>query len=294
MSPPFFLGVMYYHHLMAGKLYIVGTPIGNLEDITLRALRTLKEADVIACEDTRTTRKLLSRYGIEKPLLSYHEHNETVRAEEIAALLAEGKSVALVTDAGTPCISDPGYRAVRLASERGFEVLPVPGPSAAIAALSVSGLPTSGFVFLGFPPRTRKALGEFLTRVKDYPETLVFYESPNRAEKTLKVMLDTLGDRNVSLGREITKLYEETIRGRISQVLECVEEKGSVKGEVTLIVEGADRKAAKPDSETVESLLEGYRAEGLSLKDAVRKTTEETGASKSSTYKRALEIWGKG
>ncbi|HML94554.1 MAG TPA: 16S rRNA (cytidine(1402)-2'-O)-methyltransferase [Thermodesulfobacteriota bacterium] len=279
---------------MAGKLYIVGTPIGNLEDITLRALRTLKEADVIACEDTRTTRKLLSRYGIEKPLLSYHEHNETVRAEEIAALLAEGKSVALVTDAGTPCISDPGYRAVRLASERGFEVLPVPGPSAAIAALSVSGLPTSGFVFLGFPPRTRKALGEFLTRVKDYPETLVFYESPNRAEKTLKVMLDTLGDRNVSLGREITKLYEETIRGRISQVLERVEEKGSVKGEVTLIVEGADRKAAKPDSETVESLLEGYRAEGLSLKDAVRKTTEETGASKSSTYKRALEIWGKG
>lgn len=278
---------------MAGKLYIVGTPIGNLEDITLRALRILKEADVIACEDTRTTRKLLSRYGIEKPLLSYHEHNETARAEEIAALLSEGKSIALVTDAGTPCISDPGYRAVKLASGRGFEVLPVPGPSAAIAALSVSGLPTSGFVFLGFPPRTQKALGEFLARVKDYPETLIFYESPNRVEKTLKAMLDTLGDRNVSLGREITKLYEETLRGNISQVLERVEEKGRVKGEVTLVVEGADRKTGKPDAETVESLLEGYRTEGLSLKDAVRKTTEETGASKSSAYKRALEIWGR-
>lgn len=278
---------------MPGKLYIVGTPIGNLEDITLRALRILKEADVIACEDTRTTKKLLSRYGIEKPLISYHEHNETARAEEIAALLAEGKSVALVTDAGTPGISDPGYRAVRLASERGMEVLPIPGPSAAVAALSVSGLPTSGFVFLGFPPRTQKALGEFLVRVKDYPETLVFYESPNRVEKTLKAMLDTLGDRNVSLGREITKLYEETLRGKIAEVLKRLEEKGRVKGEVTLVVEGADRKAGKPDAGTVDGLLEAYKLEGLSLKDAVRKTTEETGASKSGTYKRALEIWGK-
>ncbi len=276
---------------MPGKLYIVGTPIGNLEDITLRALRILKESDVIACEDTRTTKKLLSRYGIEKPLISYHEHNETTRAEEIAALLAEGKNVALVTDAGTPGISDPGYRAVRLASERGIEVLPIPGPSAAVAALSVSGLPTSGFVFLGFPPRTQKAIGEFLTRVKDYPETLVFYESPNRVGKTLRAMLDTLGDRNVSLGREITKLYEETLRGSISEVIKRLEAKGAVKGEITLVVEGAGREAGKPDAETVDSLLEAYKLEGLSLKDAVRKASEETGASKSSTYKRALEIW---
>lgn len=278
---------------MAGKLYIVGTPIGNLEDITLRALRILKEADVIACEDTRTTRKLLSRYGIDKPLLSYHEHNETARAEEIAALLAEGKNVALVTDAGTPCISDPGYRAVRLASERGFDVLPVPGPSAAISALSVSGLPTSGFVFLGFPPRTKKALTDLLARVKDYPETLVFYESPNRVVKALGVMLDTLGDRSVSLGREITKLYEEAIRGSISDVLKRLEEKSGVKGEVTLVVEGAGKKSSAPDAETMDGLLEAYMEEGLSLKDAVRKASEETGASKSSTYKRALEIWGK-
>ncbi|MEZ4546975.1 MAG: 16S rRNA (cytidine(1402)-2'-O)-methyltransferase [Thermodesulfobacteriota bacterium] len=278
---------------MAGKLYIVGTPIGNLEDITLRALRILKEADVIACEDTRTTRKLLSRYGIDKPLLSYHEHNETARAEEIASLLAEDKSVALVTDAGTPCISDPGYRAVKLASERGFEVLPVPGPSAAIAALSVSGLPTSGFVFLGFPPRTQKALGDFLARVKDYPETLIFYESPNRVAKTLAVMLDTLGDRNISLGREITKLYEETIRGSISEVQKRLEEKGSVKGEIALVVEGAGKKSAAPDAEAVDGLLEAYLEEGLSLKDAVKRASEETGASKSSTYKRALEVWGK-
>lgn len=278
---------------MPGKLYIVGTPIGNLEDITLRALRILKEVDVVACEDTRTTKKLLSRYGIDKPLISYHEHNETARAEEIAALLAEGKNVALVTDAGTPGISDPGYRAVRLASERGMEVLPIPGPSAAVAALSVSGLPTSGFVFLGFPPRTQKALADFLVRVKDNPETLVFYESPNRVKKTLRVMLDTLGDRSVSLGREITKLYEETLRGKISEVLKLVEAKDSVKGEVTLVVEGADRKAGKPDAEAVDGLLEAYRLEGLSLRDAVRKASEETGASKSSTYERALEIWGK-
>jgi len=284
---------MYYHHLMPGKLYIVGTPIGNLEDVTLRALRILKEVDIIACEDTRTTRKLLSRYGIDKPLLSYHEHNESARAEEIASLLAEGKSVALVTDAGTPCISDPGYRAVRLASERGFEVLPVPGPSAAIAALSVSGLPTSGFVFLGFPPRTKKALAELLGRVKDYPETLIFYESPNRIAKSLAVMLDTLGDRNVSLGREITKLYEETMRGKISEVLKRIEEKGGVKGEVTLVVEGAGKKSAAPGAEAVDGLLEAYMEEGLSLKDAVKRASEETGASKSSTYKRALEIWGK-
>ena len=278
---------------MPGKLYIVGTPIGNLEDITLRALRILKEADVIACEDTRTTPKLLSRYGIDKPLLSYHEHNETARAEEIAALLAEGKSVALVTDAGTPCISDPGYRAARLASGRGFDVLPVPGPSAAVAALSVSGLPTSGFVFLGFPPRTKKALTELLSRVKDYPETLVFYESPNRVLKTLAVMLDTLGDRNISLGREITKLYEETMRGKVSEVLKRLEEKGGVKGEVTLVIEGAGKKSSTPDAETVDGLLEVYMEEGLSLKDAVKKASEETGASKSSTYKRALKIWSK-
>ena len=278
---------------MAGKLYIVGTPIGNLEDITLRALRILKEADVIACEDTRTTRKLLSRYGVDKPLLSYHEHNETARAEEIASLLAEDKSVALVTDAGTPCISDPGYRAVRLASERGFDVLPVPGPSAAIAALSVSGLPTSGFVFLGFPPRTKKAQAELLTRVTDYPDTLTIYESPNRVAKTLGVMLDTLGDRNISLGREITKLYEETIRGSISEVLNRLEEKSGVKGEVTLVVEGTGKKSAAPDAEAVDGLLEAYMEEGLSLKDAVKRASEETGASKSSTYKRALEIWGK-
>ena len=278
---------------MAGKLYIVGTPIGNLEDITLRALRILKEADVIACEDTRTTRKLLSRYGIDRPLISYHEHNETARAGEIASLLADGKSVALVTDAGTPCISDPGYRAVKLASERGFEGLPVPGPSAAIAALSVSGLPTSGFVFLVFPPRTKKALTELLGRVKDYPETLVFYESPNRAAKSLAVMLDTLGDRNISLGREITKLYEETIRGSISEVLNRLEEKSGVKGEVTLVVEGAGKKSAAPGAEAVDGLLEAYMEEGLSLKDAVKRASEETGASKSGTYKRALEIWGK-
>jgi 16S rRNA (cytidine1402-2'-O)-methyltransferase len=279
---------------MSGKLYIVATPIGNLEDITLRAIRVLKGADVIVCEDTRTTRKLLSRYAIDKPLLSYHEHNEMEKAKELISLLVEGKSVAVVSDAGTPGISDPGYRLVRMASERDIKVLPVPGPSAAVSALSVSGLPTSSFAYFGFPPRTKKRLSDYLVRIKGYPETLVFYESPKRVVKTLRVMLVALGDRRISLSREMTKLYEETFTGRISEALGELDKKGEVKGEFTIIVEGAFSERGEVKTEVIDTMLRSCKKDGLSLKDAVKMVSVETRYSRSKTYKRALDIWDSG
>jgi len=277
---------------MSSKLYIVSTPIGNLEDITLRALNVLGGVDLIACEDTRTTKKLLSRYNIQKPLTSYHEHNEIEKAKELLSILQEGKSIALVTDAGTPGVSDPGFRIVKLASENGVQVLSVPGPSAAVAALSISGLPTSGFTFLGFPPRQKKRLIEYLERIKDYPETLIFYESPRRIIKTLETAAEVLGERDASLSREITKLYEETLRGKISEIKDLLQSRESLKGEFTLAVEGAYQKKKEFDSETIDNLLIYLKKEGLSLKDAVKQVTSDAGVSKSKIYKKALQIWG--
>lgn len=276
---------------MSSRLYIVSTPIGNLEDITLRALDVLKEVDLIACEDTRTTKKLLSRYRIAKPLTSYHEHNEAEKAKELLSLLEEGKSIALVSDAGTPGVSDPGYRLVKLASEHNIEILSVPGPSAAVAALSVSGLPTSGFAFFGFPPRSKKRLIDYLERLKSYPETLVFYESPRRVMKTLGVMSEVLGDRDISVSREITKLYEETLRGKISGIIETLEKRGEIKGELTLVIEGSSGEAEEIDIESIDNSLKSHKKKGFSLKDAVKLVSKETGYSKSRTYKRALEVW---
>jgi 16S rRNA (cytidine1402-2'-O)-methyltransferase len=278
---------------MSGRLYIVSTPIGNLEDITLRALKVLKEADVIACEDTRTTRKLLTRYAVETPLISYHEHNEIEKAKELLSLLEVGKSIALVSDAGTPCISDPGYRLVKLASEHGIEVLSIPGPSATVSALSVSGLPTSSFAFFGFLPRTKKHLTDYLSRIKNYPETLVFYESPNRVTKTLRAMSEVFGDRNISLSREMTKLYEETLRGKIPYVLEALGKRDKIKGEVTIVVEGASTEIGETDPDSIDRMLVQHKKIGSSLKDAVKMVSEESGYSKSKTYKRALQIWGR-
>lgn len=278
---------------MSGKLYIVSTPIGNLEDITLRALRVLKEVDLIACEDTRTTKKLLLRYGIEKPLLSYHEHNEIEKSKELVTLLAEGKNLALVSDAGTPCVSDPGYRLVKLACENGIEVLSIPGPSSVVSAISVSGLPTSAFAVFGFLPRTKKHLTDFLSRIKDYPETLVIFESPNRVVKTLHSISEVFGNRRISLSREMTKLHEETVRGSVSQVLDELESRGLIKGEVTIVVEGASPESSELSIEAIDAMLDSYKKKGLSLKDAVKKVSEDAGYSKSKTYKRALAIWKK-
>jgi 16S rRNA (cytidine1402-2'-O)-methyltransferase len=276
---------------MSSKLYIVSTPIGNLEDITLRALNILKQVDLIACEDTRTTRKLLSRYQILKPLTSYHEHNEIEKAKELLSMLQEGHSIALVTDAGTPGVSDPGFRIVKLASENGVQIFSVPGPSAAIAALSISGLPTSGFTFLGFPPKQKKRLIEYLERIKDYPETLIFYESPRRVIKTLESMAEVFGERNASLGREITKMYEETLRGTLSEIVTTLKSRDNLKGEFTLVIEGNSQDKGEFDSETIDDLLLYFKKEGVSLKDAVKQVAVDSGVSKSKIYKKALQIW---
>ena len=276
---------------MSSKLYIVSTPIGNLEDITLRALNILKQVDLIACEDTRTTRKLLSRYQILKPLTSYHEHNEIEKAKELLSMLQEGHSIALVTDAGTPGVSDPGFRIVKLASENGVQIFSVPGPSAAVAALSISGLPTSSFTFLGFPPKQKKRLIEYLERIKDYPETLIFYESPRRVIKTLESMAEVFGERNASLGREITKMYEETLRGTLSEIVTTLKSRDNLKGEFTLVIEGNSQDKGEFDSETIDDLLLYFKKEGVSLKDAVKQVAVDSGVSKSKIYKKALQIW---
>jgi len=278
---------------MKGKLYIVSTPIGNLEDITLRAIRILKEVDLIACEDTRITKKLLSHYQIQKPLTSYHEHNEKEKAEELLLLLESGKNIALVSDAGTPGLSDPGFRLVRLASEKRIEVIPIPGPSAAIAALSVSGLPTSSFVFFGFLPKSDKKRREFLEEIRKYPQTLILYESPKRVIETLKSILEVLGDRQVSVSRELTKMFEETFRESVSKVIEILGERRELKGEFTIVVEGNGGKMEETPFKVMETQLRIRREKGLSLKDSVKEVSQKYRISKSKVYREALRIWGK-
>ncbi len=213
---------------MAGKLYVVSTPIGNLGDITLRALEVLKEVDAIVCEDTRHAKKFLQHYGIDRPLISYFEGNEKTRAPQIIQMLKEGKSVALISDAGTPTISDPGYRLVRMAREEGIEVLPVPGPSAIIAALSVSGLPTDRFIFEGFLPRKEGKRRRRLEELAEFEGSIILYESPHRIERTLKEILEVMGDRRVFIGREMTKMHEEYIFGWLSEVMERVKPRGEI------------------------------------------------------------------
>jgi 16S rRNA (cytidine1402-2'-O)-methyltransferase len=277
---------------MKGKLYIVSTPIGNLEDITLRAIRILKEVDLIACEDTRVTKKLLSHYQIHKPLTSYHEHNEREKAEELLSILESGKNIAVVSDAGTPGVSDPGYRLISLASEKGIDVISIPGPSAAIAALSVSGLSTSSFIFFGFLPKSDKKRREFLESVREYTETLIFYESPNRIIDTLKNMVETLGNRRVSVSREVTKVFEETLRWKISHVIQILEQREGIKGEFTIVLEGKTNESRALD-EVINERLEFYKERGLTLKDTVKEVSRNLGVSKSKIYKKALEVWGK-
>jgi len=218
-----------------GTLFVVASPIGNLSDISNRALETLREVDFIACEDTRQTIKLLNHFGIQKPLTSYHEFNEEQKAEEFAIKLSGNTNVALVSDAGTPAISDPGFRLVRLCRQRGIPVVPIPGPSAAIAALSASGLPSDEFLFLGFLPSKQGSRREKLIAVANATSTLVFYEAPHRIEATLEDMQEILGDREVCVARELTKIHEEFLWGKVSAV------KGRVKaiGEFVILVSGA-------------------------------------------------------
>jgi 16S rRNA (cytidine1402-2'-O)-methyltransferase len=218
-------------------LYIVSTPIGNLEDITLRAISVLKEADLIACEDTRRTGILLSHYQIKNRLLSFHEYNKLKRTPEILELLHQGKRVALVSDAGTPGISDPGFYLIRAAIEQNFRVIPIPGASAILAGIVISGLPSDRFTFEGFLPKREGRKRKKLEDLKDEKRTMIFYDSPNRVKKTLNDMLEIFSDRRIVLVRELTKKFEETIRGRISEIIETLE-KRELKGEIVLIVEG--------------------------------------------------------
>jgi 16S rRNA (cytidine1402-2'-O)-methyltransferase len=233
-----------------GTLYIVSTPIGNREDITLRALHILKEVDLIAAEDTRHTNLLLRHFGIQTPLTSYFEGNELKKKEFILSKLKQGDQIALVSDAGTPGISDPGFRLIQTAIENQIPIVPIPGPSAAITALSISGLPTDAFLFKGFLPHKSKRKRDLLKQLEDARETLIFYESPHRISETLNDIFNILGDREMVLTRELTKVYEEVIRGKVSDIQSQIGER-KLKGEITLVISGKTRKGVNREGPIV-------------------------------------------
>jgi 16S rRNA (cytidine1402-2'-O)-methyltransferase len=275
--------------MTTGILYIVATPIGNLEDITLRAIRVLKEVDLIAAEDTRHTRHLLDRYQIGTQLTSYHDHNKEEKAPVLVARMLEGKSVALVSDAGTPGISDPGYFLINLAVDRKVPVVPVPGATAAIAALSISGLPTDSFVFEGFLPARHMARLKRLRELAEDERTIIFYEAPHKIIKTLEDLLEVFGDRRAVITRELTKLHEETVRGTLSAILQHVQQ-GTIKGEFTIIVHGASAEPLKQDIDTAGYLRNLMLHRGLSKKEAISAAAEELGLPKKDVYKESLKI----
>ncbi len=271
------------------SLYLVATPIGNLEDITLRALRVLKEVDLIACEDTRQTLKLLTHYGIQTRLVSYHEHNEMTKAAELVVDLEGGARIALVTDAGMPCISDPGFRLIALAIRHHVPVVPIPGASAFLAALVASGLPTDSFRFSGFLPAKSGQRRKLLESIKDSPRTQVFYEAPHRLLETLSDVCDLLGEaRHIVVAREVTKLHEEFLRGRAREILNQLKARGEVKGEITLLIAKAEEGAEPSPSETI-SLAQRVReimaAENVDEKAALKKVAKERGIGKSEAYR---------
>lgn len=269
-----------------GVLYLVATPIGNLEDITLRALRILREASLIAAEDTRTTAKLLSRYDIHTPMISYFEHNEVVRQEEILRALESG-DVALVTEAGMPAISDPGFRLVQAVVQAEMPVTVVPGPSALLSALAASGLPTDGFVFLGFLPRKRAARVRLLSELRSEKRTLVAYEAPHRLVETLEDVAATLGDRRVAVAAELTKLFEEVQRGTVIECLGRLRDKPP-RGEYTLVIEGAgDKQIVLWSKDQVEEALAGLIRTGRSRRDAAAEVSESSGWAKRAVYQLA-------
>jgi 16S rRNA (cytidine1402-2'-O)-methyltransferase len=269
-----------------GTLYVVATPLGNLEDVTLRAVRVLREVALVACEDTRRTAVLLRAHGISTPTTSYFEHNERWKGARILEALRAGRDVALVSDAGTPGISDPGYRLVRDARAEGLPVVPVPGPSAAVAALSVSGLPTDRFLFVGFLPAKSAARREALRALGGARETLVLYESPVRVTALLADAEELLGDREAFLCREATKVHEEYRRGRLSELRTRLEERGGTRGEIVLVVAGAPE--APPASEEPEALFARLVAEGRTRRQAVKETARALGLPARDVYRRVL------
>lgn len=269
-------------------LYLVATPIGNLEDITLRALRVLKEVDLIACEDTRQTQKLLSHYGISTRTISYHEHNEMTRAAELIVDLEQGTRIAMVTDAGMPGISDPGFRLITLAIRHHVPVIPIPGATAFLAALVASGLPTDSFRFSGFLPAKAGQRRSLLESIKDSPRTQVFYEAPHRLLDSLKDVVDILGaDRHIVVAREVTKIHEEFLRGRAGDILDTLKARGEIKGEITLIIGKAEETKPKqaPQVSLKRRLDQIMAAEKLDEKAALKKLAKEMGVSKSEAYR---------
>jgi len=273
---------------MPATLYIIATPIGNLEDITYRAVRILGEVDLVAAEDTRHSLKLLNHFSISKPLTSYFDHNQQFKGERILNALRQGKSVALISDAGTPCISDPGYNLVRDAVAEGIPVVPVPGACAAIAALSGSGLPSDSFTFAGFPPARQGKRRAFLAGMGSLPGTLVLYEAPHRLEETLRDICETLGNRQVVVARELSKIYEEFIRGSVPEVIEAVAQ-GKARGEIVILISPGE--AVLEQTEALDTLLRRLMDEdGLSVKDAAKKASIITGSSRNEAYSEALRL----
>ena len=272
-------------------LYVVATPIGNLEDVTLRALRVLREVDVIAAEDTRRTRKLLARYEIHTPLTSYHEGNERAKAEALAQRLEAGESVALVSDAGTPTISDPGYRLVRAAADKGLPVTPVPGASAAVAALSVCGLATDRFVFQGFLPSRRGRRKEKLQELREDPRTAVYYEAPRRVRDTLSDMREVLGDRAALVGRELTKAHEELLRGTLSELAERLD-RDAPRGEFVIVVAGHG-KTPDVDEELLRAEAARLLRTGRKANDVAKLMARTFPLAKRDAYELVLEVAGR-
>lgn len=273
-----------------GTLYIVGTPIGNLGDISPRALETLGSVDFIAAEDTRVSMKLLMRYNIKKPLVSCHRHNIGIRAAEITERLLNGDSCAVITDAGMPCISDPGEEVVRMAAENGINTVTVPGPSALIAAIAVSGLSTSRFSFEGFLSVTKKQRQRHLEEIKESPYTLVFYEAPHKLAYTLSDLMDVLGDRKIALCRELTKLHEEVLRGSISEMIALYREK-QPKGEYVLVIEGYKKNPEdkKPSMEDAVKIAANLMSGGESQSEACKKAALACGLKKSDIYRQLIK-----
>ncbi|MDQ3745468.1 MAG: 16S rRNA (cytidine(1402)-2'-O)-methyltransferase [Acidobacteriota bacterium] len=272
-----------------GTLYLVATPIGNLEDVTRRALRVLAEVDVVACEDTRRTRALLEHFGIRAKTVSYHEHNERERADELAALLERGASVAVVSDAGTPGINDPGYRLVRAAIERGARVVPVPGPSAFVAALVASGLPTDEFFFGGFLPSRTAARRARLEEVRSLPSTLIFYEAPHRVAEALADAREILGEREAAVARELTKVHEEIARGRLSELAARFASEDVARGEMVLVIDRvviSVEEAVRDATIDVATRVAALEGEGLDPRAALKRAARELGLSRPEAYRR--------
>jgi 16S rRNA (cytidine1402-2'-O)-methyltransferase len=274
--------------VMPGTLYLVATPIGNLADITHRALQVLKDVDLIACEDTRHTRKLLNHYGIDTKTISYHEHNEQQRESHLIDFLKQGNDVAVVSDAGTPSISDPGFRLVRAAIENEVPVVPVPGPSAMISALIAAGLPTDEFFFAGFLPSKPNARRARLSDLQAIPGTLIFYEAPHRLAAALKDAYEILGEREAAVARELTKLHEEIRRGRLSELAADYAEQKDLRGEIVVVIDRHVLGAATIETVNVAALIDRFEQDGLDHRAALKKAARELGLSRAETYRRLV------